>query len=595
MRILSLCVAFLACGTWIGCSAGRDTKFGSSGDGDTTNGSGGATTGTDVGGGFNVGSGGGHGGPGCSADLQYVVDANGTVIETCWPDAGCSNGQCVPPCQAAGESKGNVSCAFTVATPHFYVGITPPCFSVFIANNWPKPAQITVKRGSVTYDITQFGRIPDQNNTNAASWPTVPSTGLPPGQVAVLFLSHDPTSYNAGPLTCPVQPSTSQSGGSAVQGSGIGYAWRISTDIPVSAYDILPYGGASSYLPSAELILPTTAWGDNYIAVTPKPSSGPPWGQLVAAEDGTQVQILPKISLPSAGAVPAAPANTTTTFNLNAGEYVQWQLVSGQEMTGSVIQANKPVSFTGGDAYICYQSATSYGGGCDSAHQMIPPINAQGSEYVAMPYADRAGIPESIFYRVVGAVDGTQLTYDPPLPNVPTVINSGQVFDFERIGAFVVTSQDADHPFYLGQMMSGCMVGGSYSNNLGDEEYVNMLPPAQFLAKYVFFTDPTYPTTNLVITRVKTSSGFKDVSVDCLGNIGGWIPVGTNGQYEITNVDLIRLGTSNMGCTNGPHTAESEGPFGLMVWGLDTFSSYAYPAGGSVAPINTVVVPPTPE
>src|SRR5262249_1375410 len=41
----------------------------------------------------------------------------------------------------------------------------------------------------------------------------------------------------------------------------------------VSAYDILPYGGALSYLPSAELLLPTTAWGTNYVAAGPQPST----------------------------------------------------------------------------------------------------------------------------------------------------------------------------------------------------------------------------------------------------------------------------------------------------------------------------------
>jgi hypothetical protein len=45
-------------------------------------------------------------------------------------------------------------------------------------------------------------------------------------------------------------------------------------------------------------------------------------------------------------------------------------------------------------------------------------------------------------------------------------------------------------------------------------------------------------------------------------------------------------------CDNGPHTASSAGPFGLMVWGLDSASSYGYPAGGNIATINTVVVPP---
>jgi hypothetical protein len=340
--------------------------------------------------------------------------------------------------------------------------------------------------------------------------------------------------------------------------------------------------------------LPTSAWGDNYIAVTPQPSSGPPWGQLAASQDGTTIQILPSVSLPAAGPVPAAPANQTTTFTLNAGEYVQWQLTSGQDMTGTVIQSDKPVAFTGGDAYICYSSATSSGGGCDSAHQMIPPVRALASEYVAPPFADRGSVSESIPYRFVGAVDGTTLTYDPPVPGAPATINSGQVASFETVGAFTVTSQDQDHPFYVGQVMPGNGVAGNVGN-IGDEEYVNILPPLQFLKKYVFFTDPTYPTTNLVFTRIADANGFHDVSLACLGTITGWQPVGTAGKYEIAQVDVIRAGVPNGACNNGPHTAESEGAFGLMVWGLDYYSSYAYPAGGSVAPINTVVIPPVPN
>jgi hypothetical protein len=71
----------------------------------------------------------------------------------------------------------------------------------------------------------------------------------------------------------------------------------------------------------------------------------------------------------------------------------------------------------------------------------------------------------------------------------------------------------------------------------------------------------------------------------------GWQPIGSNNQYEMTNVDLIR-GAPDGTCTNGGHVATSDGPFGLYVWGLDHYASYSYPAGGNVKPINTVIVPP---
>ncbi|NOT29778.1 MAG: hypothetical protein HOP15_04930, partial [Planctomycetes bacterium] len=41
------------------------------------------------------------------------------------------------------------------------------------------------------------------------------------------------------------------------------------------------------------------------------------------------------------------------------------------------------------------------------------------------------------------------------------------------------------------------------------------IPPQQYLRSYVFFTDPTYSETNLVVVRAKTPNGFADVSLDC--------------------------------------------------------------------------------
>jgi hypothetical protein len=134
-----------------------------------------------------------------------------------------------------------------------------------------------------------------------------------------------------------------------------------------------------------------------------------------------------------------------------------------------------------------------------------------------------------------------------------------------------------------------------YPPNLGDEEFVVMLPPGQFMSKYVFFTDPTYPTTNLVLTRVAGSNGFQDVKIDCLGTVTGWQPVGSSGKYEVTDVDLLRAGIASGTCTNGRHTAESAAPFGMVVWGEDSYSSYAYLAGGNAVQLTNVTVPPTPK
>ncbi len=545
---------------------------------------------------------------GCSPDLQSVIDEKGNVVSTCPPDEGCNGGKCVAACDAAAAAHGSVGCDFVIATPSFEQGHKSPCFVVFLANNWSKDVGITVSRGGTTYDVTKFGKIPSVG-TATTSWPAVPSTGLPPGQVAVLFMSSDPNATNLNSIACPVpdaiNASTAVWNNTAITGRG--EAFHVTTDVPVNGYDVIPYGGARSYLPSAELLLPTTAWGTNYITATPPASTGQHWGQIVAAKDNTQVTILPTIDLPAGTNVIAAPKNTATKYTLNAGEYIQWQ--TNADISGSIISSTNPVMFSGGHGIFCLTSATSTGGGCDSDHDIVPPVSALGDEYVGAPYVTRRKDlkEESIRYRLVGAVDGTTLTYDPAVSGAPTSASSGQVLDFEAVGGFTVKSQDDKHPFFLAQMQPGCNVtGGSRpgvdpqapfaSNNcLGDEEWNMMVPPAQFLSKYVFFTDPTYPTTTLAITRKKTSQGFADVTVDCLGTVTGWKPVGSGGDYEVAGVDLIRAFQPNGKCNNGPHVASSTGPFGLVVWGNDSYSSYGYAAGGNFSTINTVVVPPVPK
>ncbi len=128
---------------------------------------------------------------GCSADLRKVIDAVGTVVTTC-PDAqGCSKGKCIPACDAAAASHGNVGCDFFAPTPPAYPPALPPCFAVFIANTWPLPAKLTVGRDTAAYDATTFARIPEDGKTPDL-WKAVPPEGIPKDQVAVLFLSSDP-------------------------------------------------------------------------------------------------------------------------------------------------------------------------------------------------------------------------------------------------------------------------------------------------------------------------------------------------------------------------------------------------------------------
>jgi hypothetical protein len=113
----------------------------------------------------------------------------------------------------------------------------------------------------------------------------------------------------------------------------------------------------------------------------------------------------------------------------------------------------------------------------------------------------------------------------------------------------------------------------------------------------VFFTDPTYPFTQLRVVREKKDGAFADVKLACSGAaISGWEPVGTSGNYEITTVKLVDAWAGVAGCNNGVQQMDSTAPFGVWVWGWGSEStntgwvSYGYPAGEGVLPINDVVI-----
>lgn len=557
----------------------------------------------------------------CSNDLQHVIDCHGVVVQDCPPDQGCASGDCIDdPCKAAEESKSSYGCDYyalkTVQRPQ----ADGACFAAFVANTWGKPVHIQVERDGIALDPSKFAilasALPNKTLYDATA-------GLAVGEVAILFLSR---LQEGALLNCPVTAAIEEETGVPIDlngnnGNGIGKAFHITTDYPVVVYQMTPYRGGTGAYPSATLLLPTSAWDINYIAIDAYESAAPakpaanPSLDIVAYQDNTEVTLLPKkniLGTPDGGAPAASPANTPVTYVIHKGEFLQ--LTQPEELTGSVIKASVPVGVFGASACMQVPKDQSQ---CDSAQQQLPPVRAMGSEYVAVRYRGRGaaldggagvGFDEPVPWRLVGAVNGTALTWEPSAPpGAPSTLALGEMVEFAATGPFVVKSQGATNPFYLGAYMTG---GGASTNNPvgfageGDPEWVNVITPAQYLNHYVFFTDPSYPETNLVVVRTPSllDSTFVDVTLRCAGSgtpvtLTGWQPVGS---YEWTRIDLVTGDVGQNGCSNGRQEMQSALPFGVTVWGWgatqDTlYASYGYPAGAGFTPINKVEVPPIPR
>jgi hypothetical protein len=586
------------------------------------------------------------------------------LLEQC--EAREDSAACVNPClDSLGNDTSN-GCEFYAVEMDVTEEAAGVCYAVFVVNQWRtgEPAKIQVDLGGKVLPIDQFARIPVGKGTGITYAPFDTETGLPANQIAILFLSRDPThAGDPNPATsdpavlanCPPGITPAIVGDAALHGTGVGTAFHIRTNVPVVAYQMLPYGGGSARVTGATLLVPTSAWDSNYVIADAyaapsvligdqgKEKRAGPTTVVIAEQDLTHVTIKPTSAILGAGSIAGTAAKVPATYTLNQGQYLQFTQVA--ELTGSAVQADAPVSVIGGSTLMDIPLNVLR---ADSAEQMLPPVRALGSEYVAVRYRNRGATEESVPWRIVGVVDGTQLTYDPPQPNAPTAVDAQQLVEFDAPGPFRVLSQsDGEHPFYMAAYMTGgcgtpavdggvlgtiCPPGldppyetGPLDGN-GDPEFLNIVPPPQYLPRYTFFTDPTYPETNLVVVRVRNPQTglMPNVVLDCAGTLAGWTPVGSNGVYEMTRVDLSTGDFQGVGgCDNGVHTITATIPgaptagsgapvpqIGVTVWGwgngitwrpdnqdvdesnplFTRWVSYGYPAGANFQAINNVVL-----
>ena len=522
----------------------------------------------------------------------------------------------IPECEGS-DQKTSSGCDYYALMPDISFDAAGGCYAAFVVNPWDVDVSVNVEYGGQSLDPSGFGYIPSGSGPGIQYTPLANGV-IPAGQIAILFLNRFGTSPLGLNTDCPpgIVPAITTFD-AAPHGTVMGSAFHITTSVPVVAYDIYPYGGGQSALTSATLLLPTTSWGDNYIAVTAF-GDGAGFGtfgsfpvvSIVGHQDGTSVTISPTRAIVAGTGVAGTPQGTPATYMVNKGQVLQF--TQPEALDGSVIQSTAPVGVWGGKTTLGIESCCD-----DSGHQQIPPIRALGSEYAGVRYRNRYdGIEESPPWRIIGAADGPALTWEPATPpGAPSTLALGQVAQFNAPGPFVVRSQDELHPFYVAAHMTGAAQfdpeqnGGGSADGRGDAEFVNVIPPGEYLDRYVFFTDPTYSETDLVVVRVKGASGFADVILDCAGPLGGWQPLGASGKYEYTRFDLVRGNFEPQGgCDNGRREISSTVPFGLTVWGWGSaatgsqvsgyytqYVSYAYPGGASVAPINSVVVVPVPK
>lgn len=199
----------------------------------------------------------------------------------------------------------------------------------------------------------------------------------------------------------------------------------------------------------------------------------------------------------------------------------------------------------------------------------MPPIQSWGQTYVSAPMADGTLVGTNVV-RVLPAFEATEVTVSPPQGGVSGMtLSPGQVLEFDATTPFTVTGTRA---VLVTQYLRGQFATTPESAR-GDPAMTVLVPSEQFRSDYTFILPSSYnsATNGQNHVLVVRPPGL-EITLDGAPMGGTFVPIGGS---EIAVVPL----------EGGTHVTSAAMPFGLIAYGMGSFTSYATPAGLDLEPI----------
>lgn len=356
-------------------------------------------------------------------------------------------------------------------------------------------------------------------------------------------------SVTANQVTTVTLPATAQTNSSdGVEARGI----RVTALDEVTVYGL----NRIQFTTDAYLALPADILGTDYVVLGYGNSS--PGGSLftvVATQNSTAVTVTPRVTTGSRA------AGTPYTINMNQGQTYQLVNNSNADLSGSTITSTKPVAVFGG--HRCANVPNGFGY-CDHLVEQLPPTSAWGRSFATMPLATRL---RGDTFRFVAATNGTQVSVN---GTVAAILNRGQVHERIVSGPAHITSNE---PILVAQYSNG-----SSFDNVTSDPFMMLVPPyEQFLADYTVTTPASGFRANFVNVIAPTAA-VGSVRLD-----GTPIPASS-----FTNIGATGFSGARVNLALGSHHLTGTLPFGVFVYGFDSYDSYGYPGGMSLSPVATV-------
>jgi hypothetical protein len=551
------------------------------------------------------------------ADVQVCADDGSRFEsrETCDTERGsaCRNGGCTNLCALAAEHRSNVGCEYWAvdldnANIDESLNAAAQQFAVVISNPQPDvPATVTIEQ--------------DDTVPGAAGAPitTARATVLP---LSLRVFRLGPREVDGSP---PGEFDTGTH--SALTRS----AYRITTSVPVVAYQFNPLENVNVFSNDASLLKPAEAlalapgtlvpsyvvlgWPQT-IASTDDPDTNFDPGNplnlrafmtVVGTRPGTHVRVTPRARILGGAGIPAAAAGDTIDLLIDAFDVANLESDDfNADFTGSLIEADQPIAvFSGSEASDAPFFRTLGERRCCADHleEQLDPLRTAGKTFVAAvsPNRSRAitaaggdvgDVEAPEYFRIIAATDAGAIVTT-SLSGGDAQIELSTRGDFAQIESTTDFMVRSDQPIMLASISASQDAAGVPTGFPGGDPSFLLIPPVeQFRPDYVFLTPDRYSFDfiRLLVPEV-TAVFFDGQPLSELACETMPLPSLTDADVPFTvfrcqlsfpvldtSVDAtepLRPGRQN----DGVHQITANRNIGVLVDGFDRNVSYAYAAG----------------
>jgi IgGFc binding protein len=558
----------------------------------------------------------------CKGQDTAMCDPFGDSFEitgTCDPSKGeaCRSGSCPNLCVVAGVEKSNVGCEYwAVDLDNAMIDAARNAaaqqFAVVVSNPQPDvPVEVTLFQ-----DDSLVGETHDEIEIAKAV-------------IAPLTLRV----FKLGPREVDGSPEGEFNTGTHTALTR--QAYKITSDFPVVAYQFNPLENVNVFSNDASLLKPREAltfdaglnrayvvagWPQT-IAVTDDPntnfSSANPINlrsflTVVATRDETRVIVETTTKIRQGGPVPPLVKGETWEVELNAYDVLNLETPDvnsfGADFTGTIIQSDRPVAvFTGGEASDApnFESLIERRCCADHLEEQLDPVRTAGKTFALAHSPNRTPVvlaaggelgvaPEPEFFRFVATVP-TTTTIETSLPPPNDKLVMFGVGDWAEVSSTHDFVANSDEPIHVIQVMASQDAANVPRELPGGDPSMLVVPPReQFRGDYVFLTPDKYAFDFVtIVAPTEATVALDEVVLDgtqCeVSPTDGLTEEERSGPVELVTYRCqLSFATVNPdtgevteGVQNdGVHRVASNLPVGVMVFGFDSFVSYAY-AGGT--------------